>query len=58
MTNNPEQENAISQLENIKNSIDWGCKENIEFRNSIDIVLSILKEKDKLIEKQERQLCQ
>lgn len=56
LNNKTEQENAIAQLENIKDSIDWDCKENIEFRNSIDIVLSILEEKDKLIEKQERQL--
>ncbi len=56
LNNKTEQENAIAQLNNIKDSIDWDCKENVEMRNSIDVILSMLDEKDKLIEKQERQL--
>lgn len=48
---------AIQIIEDIKESIDWDCKENIEKRNAIETVLNLiqkqkeeLKKKDKVID--------
>jgi len=39
---NKELEEAKDILRNIKDDIDWDCKENIEIRNAIDTVLQAL----------------
>lgn len=51
---NKELEESKQILENVKDSIDWDCKENVEVRNAISTVLNYIENsipKEKVEEK-------